>query len=170
MCSDGEGRLLWSSQREMTLLCKVCPVFQSLMVTAVLYSMDTCSLQLSAYSGKSKYSFPHHHSADSKQFLTFPGWSKRGKRAVLTPTKHLFPLCHWRNPQVHRHCNLWALILPCFTVFYWAMTVTWSVFHNFDFAVSVLSSSLLLCLFLVNAVSFTLLLSLVCNFVLCSFY
>lgn len=54
MCSDAAGRLLWSSQRDTTFLCKLCPVFHSLMLTAVLYSMDTCSLQLSTSGGNGR--------------------------------------------------------------------------------------------------------------------
>lgn len=156
-----EGWIL-HSQRETTFPCKLCPAFHSLMLTTVLYSMDTCSLQFSTSGGNGRGNVMFlSTSSQCWQLLRFTDWPKRGKKSVLTLNSLLYQLCHWRNPQG------WQILQPvstsltlfyCFPLSNDSDYITCSIFHNFDFA---LFPSVFM--FLVNAVSFTLFLSLVCT-------
>ena len=156
-----------------TFLCKICPAFHALMLTAVLYSKDNCSLQLSTSSGNGRgnVTFLSTPSQCWQQTVSKVSWKLCLKEAQkqLSPSPTSSRHCLTEEiPRVHRHYSLWAPALPCSTDFCWAMTVTapiWSVFHNFGFAVPPSLS-----MFLVTAVSFCLLLSLVCNFALWNFY
>lgn len=89
-------------QRETTFLCKLCPVFNSLMLTTVLYSMGTCILQLSTSGGNGRGNVMFlSPSSQCWQLLRFPDWPKRGKKICSDSHQPALPIVSLKeSPRV----------------------------------------------------------------------
>lgn len=157
------------AQRDTTFLCKICPVFHLLMLTAVLYSTDTRSLQLSTSGGNGRGNAMLLSTPSQCWQQTVPevSWlAQNREKSSSDPHQPALPIVSLKkSPRVTdtTTCEHQPYPVLLFSIEQWQ----W-LHHLICFSQLWLCCLSSLFMFLVNPVSFTLLLCLVWNFLLCN--